>query len=211
MSGVVEWLAGWVTEIVRSMGYLGVGLLVALENLAPPIPSEMILPLVGYLAGRGQFSLPLVVLAATAGSVAGALVLYALGRKLGEEWLRRFVRGPGRYLLLREHDIDQALAWFDRHGGAVVFFGRLAPMVRSGISLPAGIRCMPLWRFVLYTTAGSAVWNGTLILLGWALGEQWERVSDYTQWLSYTVVALLVLAIGWFIWRRAGSRTSLEG
>jgi membrane protein DedA with SNARE-associated domain len=204
MTSLISGLAGWVTTIVTAMGYWGIALLVALENLLPPIPSELVLPLAGFLAGRGRFSLPMVVLAATGGSVAGALVLYALGRRLGEERLRRFVKGPGRYLLLREHDLDRAASWFDRHGGQAVFIGRLVPFVRSGVSVPAGVERMSVWRFTLYTTAGSAVWNGILVGLGWALGEQWERVSEYTQWLSYAVLAAVTAAIGWFVWRRTG-------
>ena len=206
MDDIVAALARWVTDVVESLGYLGIGILAALENLVPPIPSELVLPLAGFLAGQGRFWLPAVVLAATAGSVIGALTLYALGRWLGEERLRRFIRRFGRFMLLEEADLDRAVAWFDRHGGTAVFIGRLAPLVRSGISIPAGVERMPVWRFIIYTAAGSAVWNGALAGLGWALGSQWERVSEYTQWLSYGVIGALIVAAGWFLWRRAGAR-----
>ena len=202
MTELMGRLADWVIEAIHTLGYLGVGVFVALENLVPPIPSELILPLAGFLAGQGRFSLPLVVAVATLGSTLGALVLYGLGRWLGEDRLRRFVAGPGRFLLLRERDLDQAAAWFQRHGGLAVFIGRLAPLVRSGISVPAGVERMPVWRFTIYTALGSGIWNGALVGLGWALGSQWPRVSQYAQWLSYTVLALLAAAIGWFVWRR---------
>jgi membrane protein DedA with SNARE-associated domain len=212
MSNPLETIAGWVTEAIHSLGYLGVGLIVALENLFPPIPSELVLPLAGFLAGRGRFSLPLVILAATAGSVAGALVLYSLGRWVGEEPLRRFIQRFGRWLLLRESDLDRAVDWFDRHGRAGVFFGRVVPLARSLISVPAGIACMPLWQFALYTAAGSAVWNTVLIGAGWLLGEQWTLVRDYARYLGYAAAAAGVVAVAWFIWRRArdGGRRSHE-
>lgn len=203
MSNPLETIAGWVIEVIYSLGYLGVGLIIALENLFPPIPSELVLPLAGFLAGRGRFSLPLVILAAMAGSVAGALALYALGRWVGEEHLRRFIQRFGRWLLLSESDLDRAVDWFHRHGRAGVFFGRVVPLARSLISVPAGIACMPLWQFTLYTAAGSAVWNTVLIGAGWLLGEQWTLVRDSARYFGYAAVATGVGVVAWFIWRRA--------
>jgi membrane protein DedA with SNARE-associated domain len=195
-------LAAWVTDIVYAAGYFGIGALTAMENLLPPIPSELVLPLAGFLAGRGRFWLPAVILAATAGSLAGSLILYALGRWMGEDPLRRFIRGHGRYLFLDEGDLDWAAGWFDRHGDAAVFFGRLVPLIRSGISVPAGVERMPLWRFALYTTLGSALWNGLLTGFGWALGEQWELVQQFVAPMSYAVLAALAVLVVWFVWRR---------
>ena len=156
-------LVDWVTGVIEALGYLGIAVLAALENILPPIPSEVILRLSGFLAGQGRYWLPAVVLAATLGSVVGALVRYVLGRRLGERRVRRLVRRYGRWLTIGEDDLDRAQEWFDRHGPAVVFFGRLIPVIRSIVSVPAGIGRMPLGRFVLSTALGSALWNGVLV------------------------------------------------
>ena len=195
-------LAAWITDVIEALGYVGVAMLIALENVFPPIPSEAILPLSGFLAGQGRFWLPLVVLAATVGSVMGALVLYGISRWLGEERVRRLVTRYGRWLTIGEEDLDRAQGWFDRHGSAVVFLGRLVPVVRSLVSIPAGVERMPLGRFTLYTALGSGLWNVALIGLGWVLGDRWEVVRSYTRVLEYGVLALLVGAIVWFLRRR---------
>lgn len=208
MSNPLEALAVWVTDLVESLGYLGVGLIIALENLVPPIPSELVLPLAGFLAGRGRFSLPLVIVAATVGSVSGALVLYALGRWVGETHLRQFIKRFGRWILVEESDLDRAVDWFHRHGRAGVFFGRLVPLARSFVSVPAGVACMPIWQFVVYTAAGSAVWNTILIGAGWLLGDRWTLVRDYAQYLGYAVLLLLAAGLAWSIWKRWHSRSS---
>lgn len=192
----------WVTSVVESLGYIGVAGLIALENLIPPIPSELILPLAGFLAGQGRFWLPAVVLAATIGSVVGALILYGLGVWLGEERLRGVVARVGRFLTLQVADVDRADRWFDRHGGKAVLIGRLVPVVRSVVSIPAGLRRMPLGRFLLYTALGSAIWNSVLIGLGWMLGERWNQVSHYSRYLEYGVLVTLLTAVVWVVWRR---------
>lgn len=202
LTGLVELVA----DVVYSLGYFGLFFLIALENLLPPIPSEVILPLAGFLVGQGRFSFWAVLVAATIGSVSGALILYWLGRQLGEERLRRFVRRFGRFLLLDESDLDRAAWWFDRYGGAVVFFGRLVPGVRSFISVPAGIERMPLLRFTVYTVGGSTLWNAVLVGFGWVLGDQWALVRQYAQWLQYALLMAAVAGIAWFLWRRLGNR-----
>lgn len=199
-------LAQWIMNVVETLGYLGLAALIALENLFPPLPSELILPLAGFLTGRGEMSFPLAIAAATVGSVSGAVVLYGLGIALGEERLRKWVRAHGRWVLISESDLDRSRDWFDRHGGAAVFFGRLIPGIRSFISIPAGVEKMPLWRFCLLTTTGSALWNTALIAAGWILGDQWHRVRAYTSVLEYVVLALLVVALGVFIARRVRAR-----
>ena len=192
-------LAEWTAKVVETLGYVGVAALLALENLVPPIPSELILPLAGFLVEQGRFSYPWVVLAATIGSVVGALILYALGRSLGED---RFRTLADKIPLLGGDDIDRARDLFERHGGAAVFFGRLLPGVRSFVSIPAGFECMPLWRFIAYTTAGSAAWNAALIGAGWALGTQWQRVEQYASIVGYIVLALVALLILRRAWRK---------
>ncbi len=195
-------LTEWVLHIVETLGYVGIAFLVALENLIPPIPSEVILPLAGFSVAQGKLQFIGVLIAATVGSVVGALALYLIGQRVGEERLRRFIERYSWIPFINAEDIDRAHGWFDRHGGATVFFGRLIPLVRSGISLPAGFTGMPLPLFTLYTTVGSAIWNGILIGAGWALGERWEEASRYTKFFEYAIIALLAFLIGRFIWRR---------
>jgi membrane protein DedA with SNARE-associated domain len=185
-------------------GYVGVAALVALEVVFPPLPSEPVLLLGGFLAGEGRLSFPGVVAAATVGSVTGALALYWLGSLLGEERLRGLIRDYGRWAMVKERDLDKAVRWFERHGGKAVFFGRLAPVVRSLVSVPAGVARMPLGLFLLYTTLGSLLWNSVSVGLGWWLGDRWELVTGYTRYLEYAVLAALVLAVVLFVWRRAG-------
>jgi membrane protein DedA with SNARE-associated domain len=207
MTGLIDRLADWILDIVHTLGYLGVALSVAIENVFPPIPSELVLPLAGFLAGQGRFSLPVVILAATVGSVAGALVLYAVGRWMGEGKVRWFVCRYGGWFLLDESDLDKSLDWFRRHGRKSVLIGRVVPLVRSLVSIPAGIARMPVLKFVIFTALGSTVWNTALIGAGWLLGEQWARVEDYTRPLSYAVLLVIVVAVAWFAWQRTKSRS----
>ncbi|HYO30522.1 MAG TPA: DedA family protein, partial [Thermomicrobiales bacterium] len=173
LGGLVE----FVTEVVERLGYVGLLLMVALENVFPPIPSEVILPLAGFNVFEGDFSFPLVMLFATLGSVIGALALYAIGAWFGEARLRAIVRAHGGKLFLKEADIDNAEAWFRRYGPLAVFLCRMVPIVRSLISIPAGLDRMALGRFVLLSAAGSFLWNAALVGAGWALGTQWDRVE----------------------------------
>lgn len=206
MSDSLAGLAGWVGHVIQSLGYVGIALLIALENLLPPIPSEVILPLAGFLVGQGRFAFLPVLVASTVGSLAGALVLYGLGWWLGEERLRRFVKRYGRFLLLEEADLGRAIGWFERYGGWAVFFGRLVPGVRSLVSVPAGTERMPIWRFVAYTLGGSALWNALLVGVGWILGDQWAQVRQYSQALQSALLATAIGAVAWFVWRRLGRR-----
>jgi membrane protein DedA with SNARE-associated domain len=202
MTDWLEWLASWVTDLVHTFGYPGVAFAVAAENIFPPIPSEVVLPLAGFLAGQGRFSFGLVVIAATIGSVAGALALYGVGRWFGEPRMRRFVCRYGGWFLVTEDDFDTSLDWFSRHGRKSVMLGRVVPLVRSLVSIPAGIAGIPLMPFIVYSAIGSMVWNTVLISAGWILGDQWERVEDYTQPLTYLVLVAGVIAVGWFVWKR---------
>ncbi len=195
-------LAAWAVDVIDRLGYVGLALLIALENLFPPIPSEVILPLAGFLTNDGRMNFFLALVAATVGSVAGALVLYWVGRAIGEERLRGAVRRWGKWIRLKETDVDRADAWFDRHGGRAVVLCRVVPLVRSLISIPAGLRRMPLGRFVLYTTIGSAVWNALLIGAGWLLGDNWEVVEQYIGYLQYAVLLAGLAVVGWWMWTR---------
>jgi membrane protein DedA with SNARE-associated domain len=208
MNQLFEALASWIVSTVQTGGYVGVGGLTLLENLFPPIPSELILPVAGYLVSQGELGFVGVIIASTLGSLAGALILYGLGYKLGERRLRGFAREHGKWLALDEEDIDQAQQWFQRHGGLAVLIGRLAPAVRSVISIPAGLSRMPLGPFVLYTTLGSAVWNALLVTAGWMLGNQWHLVEPYLQVLEWASLIAVVGGIVWFVARKRKSRSA---
>lgn len=191
-----------VTDIVESFGYLGVAALVALENLFPPIPSEAVLPLAGFVAGRGDASYLGMVLAATIGSIVGAWMLYGISAAIGPLRLHRFVVRFGRWFGLKEHDLVRAETWFDRRSDAAVLIGRCIPLIRSIVSVPAGFRRMPLPRFTVLTALGSAVWNAALIGAGAVLGDRWEQVGDIVGLLQGVVIVVVVALLGWFVWRR---------
>jgi len=197
--GRLDGLTGFAARTLDGLGELGVGLLVLLETVCPPIPSEVILPLAGFLSTAGTMHLALVLIAATTGSLVGALALYAAGAALGRE---RAIRVLARIPLLDREDLERASGWFARHGGRAVLLGRLVPGVRSLISLPAGAERMPLPHFVLFTVLGSALWNGVLILAGAALGRHFELVDRYSGWLDAAVVAALAVGIGALVVRR---------
>ena len=197
-------IAEWVISVIETLGYLGLTVLVALENVFPPIPSEIILPLAGFLVGQNRFSFPLVLIATTLGSLIGALVLYGIGLAIGQRRVHRLVERYGHWALLTIEDLTRSENWFDRYGPVAVFTGRLVPVVRSLVSIPAGYRRMPLGQFLLLTCFGSALWNGLLVGLGWALGENWHVVEEYVGWLQYVVIAVAAFLILRFVWQRRG-------
>jgi membrane protein DedA with SNARE-associated domain len=204
-------LTGWVAGVIDATGALGVAMLVALENIIPPIPSEIVLAMAGYLAGDGRGNVVLYALAATAGSLAGALGLYWLGAALGEERLKRWL---DRIPLVDRDDLDKADRWFERHGRWAVLIGRLVPVVRSLVSVPAGANRMPLPEFVLLTTLGSGFWNCLFVGLGYALGSRWQQVEQYNNWFNYAIVAVfVVMATSWAVKkvRRRRSRQPVDG
>ncbi|EXJ51926.1 DedA family protein [Microbacterium sp. MRS-1] len=193
-----SWLTTLVDAVVGLMNLIGApgaGLAIALENLFPPLPSEVILPMAGLAAARGSFTLFEALAWTTAGSVVGAFALYALGAWLGIDRLRALVR---RMPLLKVDDVDRTVAWFQRHGGKAVFFGRMLPIFRSLISIPAGVTRMPLWRFGLLTLAGSFIWNAVFVLSGYLLGDQWHIVEEYAGVLQYAVIGVAAAALVWF-------------
>jgi len=175
-----------------------------LENVFPPIPSEVIMPLAGFVAAQGGLSFWGAVAAGAAGSLAGAVGWYVVGRKVGERRLRAWVDRHGRWLTLSGDDVDTAKHWFERHGGAAVFVGRLVPGVRTLISVPAGFAAMPLLPFLLYSAAGTAVWTVALAVAGRMLGSQYERVSRVLEPAGLVVLGLVVAlyAVRVVRWRR---------
>ncbi len=204
-------LTTWTTDIMASAGYLGLSGLVAVENIFPPIPSEVILPMAGLLTGQGRLNSGLAVAAATVGSVIGALVLYELGRRLGDPRLRRFVERRGKWLLVSSDDYDKASAWFERHGRWAVLIGRCAPGVRSYVSIPAGIQRMPLPQFLIYTAIGSGVYNSALIGFGWLLGNNWESVGRYVGMFEAALWISLGCAIVYWIVKKKRQGSSAIG
>jgi membrane protein DedA with SNARE-associated domain len=192
-------LVDWAVSLMEVIGPAGAGLAIALENLFPPLPSEVILPMAGLTASRGTFTLFEALLWTTLGSIVGAFLLYGLGRWLGAARLRALAaRAP----LMHPEDIDHTIAWFERHGGKAVFFGRMLPIFRSLISIPAGVTRMPVWRFGLLTAAGSLVWNTVFVLAGFLLGESWHVVEMYADILQYVVIGGAAIGLAWFVYAR---------
>lgn len=181
----------WITDFVDRAGYLGVFLLMLVENVFPPIPSELIMPLAGFTAAEGKLNVILVVLAGAAGSLLGALFWYYVGRWLGRERLQRFAARHGRWLTLTPGQVDEARDWFGRHGATAVFLGRLVPTVRTLISVPAGVAGMPLTRFLAFTALGTGLWTVLLAGAGYLLQDQYGRVAAYVGPVSNLVFLLI--------------------
>jgi membrane protein DedA with SNARE-associated domain len=198
----------WITNTMQSLGYVGIGLLMFLENLFPPIPSELIMPLAGFTVAKGNMNFVLAVTAGVIGTMLGALPWYYVGKLVGEENLKRLANKYGKWIGLSSKDIDKADNWFDKHGGKAVFYGRLVPGVRTLISLPAGISGMPLVPFLLYSTLGTTLWVGLLTYAGYALGDNYELVEQYLGPVSKIVfVALVVAFVIWLVMKRKKKQT----
>lgn len=202
MSQIVDQLRIWIEQIILTLGYPGITLIMLVENLFPPIPSELVMPFAGFLAARGQFNPLWVGVAGTLGSVLGAIALYYIGYLAGEPLVRPFIKRYGKFFLLSEDDLNRSLKVFADHGDVMVFFGRVVPIIRSLISLPAGMNRMPLGRFLLFTTLGSAIWTSLLTVAGMVLGANWERVLDFIETYQKFVLAAIVVAVVAFVARR---------
>ncbi|MGW4378938.1 DedA family protein [Kitasatospora sp. NPDC004531] len=198
-----EGVAGWAAGLVDTLGGPGAGLAIALENLFPPLPSEVILPLTGFAAGRGTLSLFSALGWTTAGSVAGALALYLLGAVFGRDRMHALW---ARLPLVKASDLDRTEAWFVRHGTKAVLFGRMVPIFRSLISVPAGVERMPLPRFLALTAVGSLAWNTVLVMAGYVLGDRWDVVEDYVGIFSKVVLVLALIAIAVYLVLRLRGR-----
>lgn len=192
-------IAAWAVSLMETLGGFGAGVAIAAENLFPPLPSEIILPLAGFAAAQGTLGLVEVLIWTTIGSVVGALALYGIGAWLGR---RRMYAIAQRMPLLKVEDVERTEAWFEKHGSKAVFFGRMIPIFRSLISIPAGIERMPLLKFMLLTTAGSAIWNTIFVLAGFYLGANWHIVEDYAGIFQKVVIAVVVIAVVTWIFIR---------
>lgn len=189
-------VAGWATGLVETFGGPGAGLAIALENLFPPLPSEVILPLTGFAAGQGVLSLASALLWTTLGSVVGALALYWIGTCVGRERMHALW---AKLPLVKASDLVRTEEWFAKHGTKAVFFGRMVPVFRSLISVPAGVERMPLHVFVTLTALGSLLWNSVLVMAGYWLGDRWESVGTYVGFASKAVLAVAVVAVAAYV------------
>jgi membrane protein DedA with SNARE-associated domain len=186
----------WVIEVISSFGYAGIVFLLFLENVFPPIPSELIIPLAGFLVSTGQFSFFGVIIAGTFGSLLGALPFYFLGKMIKEERLCEWTEKYGRWLTISVQDIDKAKEWFDKYGAWTVFFCRFIPGIRSVISIPAGINRMNPFTFLAASALGMALWTTILMSAGYLLKNNFERVEDYLEPVSYFVLGAIL--VGYF-------------
>ena len=198
----------WIASLIDAIGPWGVGLLMLLENVFPPIPSELIMPLAGFLAAQGKMGMVAAVLAGTLGSLAGATVWYAIGRAVGADRLRRWAETHGRWMTVSPEDIDKAESWFERYGSYAVFFGRLVPAVRTLISVPAGLARMPLLPFLFWSGLGSLMWTSLLAAAGYILQARYHQVEVWVDPLSTAVVVAVVLIYVWRVatWKRRRTR-----
>ena len=211
-------LANWVQDVINQFGYFGVALLVVIENIFPPIPSEIVLPFAGFVAQQGSAGVAQsdtsvigMMIAATIGSVVGALILYVISSAIGPERLRAFVQRFGRWFGVKQTDLLRAEAWFDRRSFVAVLVGRCVPLIRSIVSIPAGFRRMKLTSFILLTAVGSAVWNIALIGTGALLGDQWERVGEYVGVFQWLVIAAILVLLVRFVYLRLQNRLRQNG
>jgi membrane protein DedA with SNARE-associated domain len=195
LSGFSDWAVG----LMETIGAPGAGIAVALENVFPPLPSELILPLAGFTASRGGFTLVEAIFWTTLGSVVGALALYGIGAALGRDRMRRIAK---KLPLVQVSDVDRTEDWFQRHGNKAIFFGRMIPIFRSLISIPAGIERMHLGLFTLLTLGGSLIWNSLFIGAGFLLGENWHVVEQYAGIFQWIVIVVVVLAVAWWVAKR---------
>ncbi len=200
-----ERVQAWITDFMEQFGYIGIFLMIALENIFPPIPSEVILPFGGFMTTYTSLTVPGVIVAATAGSIVGAIVLYGIGRLLSVERLERIVDRWGGWLRVKPEDIAKANRTFHRYGVWAVFFGRMIPLVRSLISIPAGMAKMNIGLFVWLSVLGTLIWNTILISVGAALGESWGKVSEvigaYAD-VVYIIIAIVIVVAVVRFWKR---------
>lgn len=194
-------MQNWITDFMEQFGYIGIAFIIALENVFPPIPSEIVLPFGGFMTTYSSVSIFGVIVAATIGSIIGAIILYAIGRLLGVERLERMIDRWGHILRVKKEDIRKADEWFDKYGYWTVLFCRMIPLVRSLISIPAGMSNMKFGLFLLFTTIGTVIWNTILIIIGASLGENWHSITEFMDVYSNIAYAIIAVAgISFLVW-----------
>jgi membrane protein DedA with SNARE-associated domain len=201
--GLTESLCHYNTLFINQCSYFGIFVLMALESMIAPIPSELVMPFAGFLIFTGHFDPVAVMVASSLGSIVGSLLSYGMGR-LGEPVVLRY----GRYLLLNPHHLEWTKKFFNRHGGKTIFIARFIPVVRHLISIPAGLACMSLVPFILFTLGGATLWNGFLTYLGVRLKENWWLIQQYTHFLDYLVATALVAGAAYLLWKIRVSRNA---
>ena len=199
-------MSEWIINIMEQLGYLGIALLMFLDNVFPPIPSEVIMPSAGFTSAQGQLSLIGVIVAGSLGSLIAAATLYWIGRKISHDALFRWVNQYGKYLFIKTDDVKKALDWFEKYGHRVVFFGRMIPAVRSLISIPAGMSHMPFWKFMTYSTLGTVIWTTFLATVGYYFGNNTALMQQIFSNVGYMIVAIVALFVVylWFKKRKNG-------
>lgn len=200
-------LEGWVLSIMEKLGYLGIAFLMFLDNIFPPIPSEIIMPSAGYTAAKGELTLIGVIIAGSIGSLLAAALLYWIGRKIPQHHLFTLVERYGKYLRISVADLEKSLAWFEKYGHRIVFFGRMIPAVRSLISIPAGMSKMPFGKFMIYSTFGTVIWTTFLAFLGYHFSENQALMSLIMQRVSYIILAVVILYIIWKMAKKLGQKS----
>ena len=202
IEAIITEISGFVMSMISTFGYTGIFLTMAIESACIPLPSEIIMPFAGYLVTTGQFTLLGVTLAGAIGNVAGSIVAYYVGVWGGRPFVERY----GPFMLVSRKDIEMADRWFAKYGEAAVFFGRMLPIVRTFISLPAGIGGVNIYRFILFTFLGALPWCYLLAYVGMKMGEQWEHLKDYFHQFDIAIGVGIALAIGYFVWSHWPSR-----
>lgn len=195
-------LTEWIISIMEQLGYLGIALLMFLDNVFPPIPSEIIMPSAGYSASQGQLTLLGVIIAGCFGSLLAAAFLYWIGYQFKHEGIFRFIDRYGKYLFIKSEDVKKSLGWFEHYGHRIVFFGRMIPAVRSLISIPAGMSHMPFWKFMFYSSLGTIIWTTFLACVGFYFGENQQLMQQIFSKVSDVIIVIVVLLIGWIVYRR---------
>ena len=202
MTQMLEQVAEWIEELITAIGYPGIVFVMAIENIFPPIPSEAVLPFAGALSAKGELDFWGAVVAGTVGSLIGAVVLYGIGYFAREAGVRQLIAAYGKYFFISETDLDRGAALFERYGEAVIFFGRLIPIIRSIISVPAGYTRMNFGKFLFFTTLGTALWSLALTYVGRLLGENWKQIDDFTEpYQNGTLVILALIFLSFIGWR----------
>ncbi|WP_349927303.1 DedA family protein [Acinetobacter sp. A1-4-2] len=195
-------LTEWIISIMEQLGYLGIALLMFLDNIFPPIPSEIIMPSAGYSASQGQLTLFGVIIAGCFGSLLAAALLYWIGYKFNHDSIFRFVDRYGRYMFIKSSDVKKSLDWFEHYGHRIVFFGRMIPAVRSLISIPAGMSHMPFWKFMFYSGLGTIIWTTFLACVGFYFGENQQLMQQIFSQVSHGIILIILVIIAILLYRR---------
>ncbi|ENU58674.1 DedA family protein [Acinetobacter guillouiae] len=191
---------------MEQLGYFGIALLMFLDNVFPPIPSEVIMPSAGFAASKGQLLLSGVIIAGSFGSLLAAALLYWVGRKIPNQSIFNWVDRYGKYLFIKSEDVKKALDWFEKYGHRVVFFGRMVPAVRSLISIPAGMSHMPFWKFMLYSSVGTIIWTTFLACVGYYFGNNIELMQQIFSRVGYVIIVIVLILVAYFFYKKSKAR-----